>query len=244
MGIVVGILLCIVLLLFLTWRLRSRKSFPLRPIPAFKTLQGLVGRMAESAKVVHLGLGTSSVHTDQAAMTVTGLTMLRYLAEQGVAFGVSPMTTVADPVTLLAAQDVLYRAYQQKGGAAGYRSTDVQLIAPDATAYAVGAQSAVEQKRVAANVMIGHFDQEYLLLGEPGAQRGIVQMVGSDTVSAQPFMQATSEHALLGEQVFATGAYLTKRPIHIASLCVQDIARILIVLFVIAAVVIKTLIGS
>jgi hypothetical protein len=117
------------------------------------------------------------------------------------------------------------------------------MIAPDPTAYAIGAQDTINEESIAANVMVGSFGEEYLLMGETGAQREIVQMVGSDSVNAQPWMLATSDHVLLGEELFAAGAYLTHRPAHVASVHVQDTLRILIVVAVAIGVLIKTTLG-
>jgi len=235
------LLLMPLLLWWFTRRARETKEFPFRPIIAFQTLQGLLGRTAESGKRVHLSLGSSWVGGDQTAALAVGLTVLRHLADEGAALGISPIVTVADPALMLVAQDTLYRAYQRTGLTTGYRSTDVQMIAPDPTAYAVGAQETINRETVGANVMIGHFGEEYLLLGEPGAQREIVQMVGADSVPVQPLMWATSDRVLLGEELFAAGAYLTHRPEHIASLYLQDTLRVLIVIAIAIGVLLRTL---
>ena len=144
---------------------------------------------------------------------------------------------------MMVAQDVLYRAYQRKGRPAGYRATDVHMVAADPVAYAVGTQDTINDERVAANVMIGNLGEEYLLLGEAGAQREIVQIVGSNSVNAQPWMTATSNQVLLGEEVFAAGAYLTRSPAQIASLYVQDALRVFVVVAVVLGILIKTLLG-
>jgi hypothetical protein len=242
--IVLGCLLLMFLLLWVfTRQVRERKDRSLRPISAFRALRGLLGRAAESGKAVHLALGSSGLGSEQTVVGCIGLTVLNYLAEQGVAFGASPIVTVSDPMLMLAAQNVLYRAYQRKGLAMSYRSTDVHMIAPEPTAYIVGAQETVSQEDIAANVMIGSFGEEYLLLGEDGAQREMMQVVGSNSVSAQPWMLATSDHVLLGEELFAAGAYLNRRPTHIASLYLQDTLRILLVIVITIGVLIKTVLG-
>jgi hypothetical protein len=117
------------------------------------------------------------------------------------------------------------------------------MIAPDRTAYAIGAQDIINQERVVANVMVGDLGEEYLLLGEAGAQREIAQMVGSSSVNTQPLMQATSEHALIGEEVFAASAYLTRRPAHVASLHLQDALKVVIAAAIVIGILIKSLIG-
>jgi hypothetical protein len=240
---VAALAIVVLALLLLGWfarRAHKTPGFPFRPIAAFQTMQGLLGRTVESGRKVHLSLGSSGLGDEQTAAASAGLTVLRSFAEQGAAFGHSTVVTVADPILMLVAQDILYRAYQRSGLGASYRSTDVRLIAPDPAAYAVGAQEEINQERVAANVMVGHFGDEYLLLGEAGAQRGITQMVGSNTVEAQPLMMATSDRALMGEDLFAAGAYLTRRPEQVASLHVQDVLRVLLVVAILVAVAIKT----
>ena len=239
------VLVAIVLMPVLLWlfvrRLRQTKGFPLRPIRAYQTLQGLLGRAAESGKRVHLSLGRAGIGGDQTAAVSAALAVLRHVADQGAAFGFSPIVTVADPTLMIVAQDTLHRAHRRAGMEAGYRPTTVQMIAQDAAAYAIGAQMAVDQDLIAANVMIGPLGDEYLLVGEAGARREIVQLVGSNDVSVQPLMLATSDRVLLGEEMFAAGAYLSRRPEQIASIQVQDALRLLVVVAIAIGVLLKTL---
>jgi hypothetical protein len=230
-----------VLMWWFTRQARETKHFPFRPIAAFQALQGLLGRAAESGKRVHFTLGSAGIGGVHTVAVTAGLDVFRYVADQGAAFGFSPVVTVADPTTMLLAQDVLYRAYRQAGLTSSYRSTDVQLIAPDATAFAVGAQDVINDETVTANVMTGHLGEEYLLMGEPGAQRRITQVVGSDDVGVQPLAVATANRALLGEELFAAGAYLARRPEHLASLRLQDVLRVGIVVAIVIGVVLRTL---
>ena len=229
----------------LLWRftlyVRRRASAPLRRIAAFEALRGLMGRTAEQGKRVHLSLGRSGIGGAQTPTVSAGLNVLRAMADEGAAFGDTPIVTVADSVALLAAQDVVYRAHQRQGEATNYAETDVQLIAPDPTAYAIGAQDRVNDEETGANVMVGHLDEEYLLLGEPGAQRQIVQVAGSDALAAQPLMLATSDRVLLGEELYAAGAYLDRRPGQVASLYVQDVLRGLAVVAIVIGILVKTL---
>jgi hypothetical protein len=235
------LLLVPLLLWWFARRVSRSKVFPLRSIPTFQTLRGLLGRVAESGRLVHFSLGSAALGGDQTAAISAGLTALHYMADQGASFGFSPIVTVADPMLMLVAQDIMYRAYQRAGLTERYQPTMVQMIAPDPTAYAVGAQDTINQEAVSANVMLGPFGDEYLLLGEAGAQRSIVQLVGSNVVQTQPFMLATSDRVLVGEELFAAGAYLSRRPEHVASLQVQDVLRVLIVVAILVGVLIKTL---
>jgi hypothetical protein len=151
------------------------------------------------------------------------------------------VVTVADPLLMLAAQDALYRAYREQGHPAGYEPTQVQLVAPDPLAYAVGAQDRIDDERMAANVMVGRQGDEVLLLSETGAQRDLLQVAGSDALNAQALITATAGHVLVGEETFAAGAYLTRRPALVASLQVQDVLRVAAVIAILAGVLFKSL---
>jgi hypothetical protein len=199
-----------------------------------------MGRATEQDQRVHLSLGRSGVGGVQTPTVSAGLSVLRAMADEGAASGDAPIVTVADPVVLLAAQDAVYRAHKRHGSTAQYDETDVQLIAPDPTSYAAGAQDRIDDQTTGANVMVGHLDQEYLLMGEPGAQRKIVQVVGSDALSAQPYMVSTSDHVLLGEEMYAAGAYLTRKPSQVASLYVQDVMRAIVIVAIAIGILVKT----
>lgn len=240
------VLLAIPLLLLWFVARRSRRSPDLRPIPAWEALRGLVGRATEEGKQVHLSLGRAGVGGEETAVVSAALDVQRQLAREGAALELPPespalVVTVADPLLMLAAQDALYRAHREWGHPGGYDSTQVQLIAPDPLAYAVGAQDRIEDERTAANVMVGHQGDEYLLLGETGAQRDLLQVAGSDALNTQALMAATAGHVLVGEETFAAGAYLTRRPALVASLQVQDVLRAAVVIVILVGVILKSL---
>jgi hypothetical protein len=239
--------LLVIPLLLLWFIVRQRRGAPsLRPIAAWEALRGLIGRATEEGKRVHLSLGRSGIGGEQAAVASAALDVQRHLAREGAAIDASPrvaatLTTVADPLLMLAAQDTLYRAHRDRGVATDYDGTQVQLIAPDPLAYAVGAQDRIDDEQTAANVMVGHLGDEYLLLGETGAQRELLQVAGSDVLNTQALTTSTADHVLLGEEMFSAGAYLTRRPALIASLQVQDVLRVLAVIAILVGVVVKSL---
>ena len=234
--------LLVIPLLLLWFIVRARRRAPvLRPMAAWDTLRGLMGRAVEEGKQVHLSLGRSGPGAEQTAVVSAALDVQRHLAQKGAATGTAPLTTVADPLLMLAAQDALYRAYRDQGRATEYDGTCVQLIAPDPLAYAVGAQDRIDDEGTAANVMVGHLGNEYLLLGETGAQNKLLQVAGSDVLDTQALMTGTADHVLLGEEMFSAGAYLNRRPAAIASLQVEDVLRLLAVLAILAGIVIESL---
>ncbi len=70
---------------------------------------------------------------------------------------------------------------------------------------------------------------------DPGA------LAGSDNLAAQAAFLAAAEDTLLGEDLFAAGAYLGKSSAHVASLRAQDVLRVILIVVILLGVTAKTL---
>jgi hypothetical protein len=151
------------------------------------------------------------------------------------------LVTVSDATVLPIAQDILWRAYVRNGNPEGYDPTQVQLISPGPMAYAAGVSGLLERQPLTANVMIGSFGNEYLLMGETGARRGVYQIVGTSDPLTLPLVYASADDTLIGEEMFAGGAYTTRLPVQIASLLVEDWARWALAAGILVAVAVKLL---
>ncbi|MEJ2734216.1 MAG: hypothetical protein P8189_11730 [Anaerolineae bacterium] len=223
-GLVV-LLLTLPALFYLTSRVRAGKAGGLRPLPGMEELPGLVGRSAETGQALHVSVGVSGVGGVMTAQTWAGLTLLAQLANEAAACDTPLSVTVADPTVLPLAQDILWRAYVRNGNPEGYHPTQVQFVAPDPMAYAAGVAGLLEREPLTANIMVGSFGDEYLLMGETGVRRGVRQVVGTADPRTLPFVYASADDTLIGEEIFASGAYTRRLPIQIASLLTEDWAR-------------------
>lgn len=240
-------LMLLVLLVFLAFLLlahrRVRLGFrpTLRPLPGFALLDGFVGKAVETGGMLHISMGAKGIGGTSTADTMAGLMALERLAEQAVATGLKLVVTVADPSLLPIAQDTLRRAYERRGYLQGYDPLQVRYIAPDAIAYAAGVTGVLERGGVVANAMIGGFGDEFLLMGESGARRGVQQVGGASSPETLPFVYVSMDEPLLGEEIYAGGAYLSSKPSHLGSLLAQDWLRSAIILAIILGVLIRTL---
>lgn len=222
---VVLLLLLLPVLFYLTSRIRAGKAGELRPLTGMEELPGLVGRSAETGQPLHVSVGVAGVGGVTTAETWAGLSVLEKLADEAAACGTPLMVTVADATILPVAQDILRRAYTRNGNPEGYDPTQVHLVSPDSMAYAAGVAGILEREALTANVMIGSFGDEYLLMGETGARLGVRQIVGAADPRTLAFVYASADQTLMGEEMFAGGAYTRRLPIQIASLIAEDWAR-------------------
>lgn len=233
------LLLFLPILIFLTARVRAGKAGELRPLPGMNELPGAVGRSAETGQPLHVSVGVAGVGGAATAETWAGLSMLSQLADEAAVCDTPLIVTVADPTVLPIAQDIIRRAYVRQGNPDGYDPTQVRFIAPNPMAYAAGVAGLLNRESLTGSVMVGAFGDEYLLMGETGAQRGVHQIVGTADPQTLPFVYASADEALVGEDMFAVGAYITRLPMQIGSLLAQDWARWVVVAAIIVAAVAK-----
>ncbi len=255
------LLIFLLFLFFANWAVKRGAQIPLRPIAAYDTLKALLAQAAEAGRPVHLSLGIAGIGDQATADTAAGLTVLDYIADRAAVSASPPIVTLADPTALPVAQDVLRRAYQRHGILEEYDSTRARLIAPeptlgtgyspnpslyasgqrDAFAYAAGTMQLLNQQAVIANVMVGRFGDEFLLLGETGAQRNLNQMGGTSQPGVLPFVYTSVANPLIGEEIYAGGAYLSNRPGHVGSLAAQDAMRWLLIATLLIGILLKTI---
>jgi len=235
------LLLVLPVLFFLASRVQAGKTGELRPLPGVKDLSEFVGRAAETGHPLHVSVGTAGVGGAATSETWAGLTLLAELADEAAACDTPLVVTVADPTVLPLAQDTLRRAYARQGNPQGYDATQVRFIAPDPMAYAAGVAGLLEREPLVGSVMVGTFGDEYLLMGETGARAKLHQVVGTTDPRTLPFVYATADETLLGEEIFAGGAYTKKLPIQIGSLLTQDWARWAVIAAIVLLAVFKIL---
>jgi hypothetical protein len=230
------------LLIFLFSNRAKQEQVPsLRPIAAFDALKSLMARAIEAGQKVHLSLGIGSVNDTTFADTLAGLAVLEYASRQGAPAGNAPVVTMADPAVMLLAENTLRKAYDTDRHGADQAAAQVRWISPQPAAYAAGVMGVLALDDVAGNVMIGNFGDEYLIMGETAhhQRQPITTVAGASDPNVLPYVFATAPQGLWGEEMFAAGAYLAKKPSHIGSLLAQDAVRWLVSLIILGGVLLK-----
>ncbi|HVN15321.1 MAG TPA: DUF6754 domain-containing protein [Anaerolineales bacterium] len=236
----VTIVVSLLLLLLLTF-IRRKSTPKLRPIPALTRLYRAIGLSVEDGTRLHISLGRGGLLTGRGGASLSGLSALRYLVERTSASDRPPVATSGDPALALLSQDTLKAGYQATGADELYQPTTGRLSGMSPFSFAAGAMPVVRDENVSANVMLGDFGPESALIIESAERVNIPTLGGTDDVSAQAVLYAAAQEPLIGEEMFAAGAYLGAGPAHSASLTVQDVLRWLIVLFLLVGAGLKFL---
>jgi len=224
----------------LTLRAKGGRRIPLRPIAAYRRLQALVSQGAESGEPIHVAIGSGRLGSDATLESLMGLTLFDYVARRASAANQPTLGTVGDATILPAAQAVLHQARAEAGYAERYIGREVQFYGPEPLAYSAGAYAAAARQRPLGTAMIGRFGAEGLWLSESAAGLGMTRLGGTTDPSSTALLAASVDDLLIGEEVFAAGAYL-HRPSHLGSLATQDIFRLVTILAIILGVLLMSL---
>ena len=223
--IVVGAALLLVVFTFV----RRRSPAALRKIEAFERLTHAIGLAVENGTRLHISLGRGNLFTARGGSAFAGLAMLRRLAERTAVSDRPPIVTSGEASLSILSQDTLQAGYKAAGAEDQYRPSTGRLTGLTPFSYAAGTIPVTRDENVSANVLLGDFGPEAALLAE-AADRENTHLIGaSDNLSAQAVLYAAAQDPLIGEELFASGAYVGAGPSHEASLQVQDLLRWLII---------------
>jgi len=234
------IVLTALLLLGLTL-LRRRSPATLRSIDAFERLKRAAGISVETGTRLHISLGSGNLLTSRGGSAFAGLAMLRRLVERASISDRPPVVTSGDAPISLLSQDTLQAGYKAAGADDQYRVSTGRLTGLTPFAYAAGTLPITRDENVSANVVIGDLGVEAALLAEAADRQDAHLIAASDNLSAQSVLYATAQEPLVGEELFASGAYIGAGASHEASLQVQDILRWLVIVAIVVGAALKAL---
>ncbi len=221
------------------WKRKSPAN--LREIPALTRLHRTLGLSIEDGTRLHISLGTGSLLDARGGSALAGLAMLRHIAERTSVSDKPSVASAGDPTLGLLTQDTLQAGYQAAGVEELYVPTAGRVTGLSPFGYAAGAMNISQNENVSANIIIGHFGPEAALLTEASDRDNVMMIGASDELSGQSVLFANTQDALIGEELFATGAYLGAGASHVASLTVQDILRWLVILALLGGAAAKLL---
>lgn len=237
----IGLILVLIaagLLLGLTFV--RRKSTPtFREIAAFTRLKRSVGISVEDGTRLHISLGRGGLQTSNGAPGLAGLAMLRHLSEQTSASDKPPIVTSGAGDLAILTRDTLQAGYKAAGAQEIYNPATGRLTGLTPFSFAAGAISSMRDENVSTNLIIGHFGPEVALLTDTAERTNSPAVAATVDPAAQAVLYTSVDEPLIGEELFAAGAYSDAGRAHTASLQVQDIFRWGIILILLVGSALK-----
>jgi hypothetical protein len=219
--------------------IQQRSPFSFRNIPAFPRIRRAVSLVVEDGTRLHVSLGRGSLLTPFGVAAYAGLSLLRRLGEITSLSDRPPIATSGDGLLNIVAQDTLRDAHEAVAVDQNFNMNNGRLTGLTPFSYAAGVMPAIRDEVISTNVLIGNFGVEVGLLTEAAERQNASVIAASDNLPAQAVLFAATADPLIGEELFAAGAYIQAGDMHAASLLVQDILRWLIIVILIAGAILK-----
>jgi len=167
------------------------------------------------------------------------LSMLRRVAELTSVSDRPPVVTSGDGALAALSQDTLKSSYEAAVAVERYDAQTGRLTGLTPFSYAAGALTVMRDENISTNVMAGSFGIEVALMIDAAERTNTFSMVASDNLPAQSVLYASTPNPLIGEELYAAGAYVQAGPFHAASLSAQDVLRWGVIIVMVVGAVLK-----
>lgn len=214
-------------ILYIFWARRG--NLFIRRIAGLDAVEEAVGRATEMGKPI---LYCNGIGLIDYISTVASLNILAQVTKKIAQYDTPITVPTADPVVHAVAREMVKEGYNSAGRPDLFKEDGVYFITSDQMGYAAALAGIMSREKPATNFFMGYYAAESLVLAESGAATGAIQIAGTDQISQLPFFITACDYTLIGEELYAASAYLSKEPLLVGSLKGQDACKLLIVFFV------------
>ncbi len=215
---------------------RSGKDLYIRRISGLESMDEAVGRATEMGRPILFVPGIMDLDDMQ---TIAGLTILSHLAKKAATYDSEILVPVCRSMVLSAAREIVKEAYLQAGRPDAFNPDTIFYLTDDQFGFVAGVDGIILRDKPAANFYLGTFYAESLILAETGFASGAIQTAGTAMSSQLPFFVAACDFTLIGEELFAASAYLSKEPSQLGGLKGQDWGKAIFVAVLIIGIILE-----
>jgi len=223
--------------LYFIQRAKKGESLFVRRIAGLDAIEEAAGRAAEMGKPI---LYISGIEDMDNLQTVASMIILGNVAELVASYDVPLLVPICVPFVLTVAEESVKQGYVKAGRPEAYNPNNVKYLTQEQFAYAAGVSGIMLREKPAANFMFGSFFAESLLMAETGFSTGAIQVAGTANIHQLPFFVVACDYTLIGEELYAASAYLSREPKLLGSLKGSDLAKFLIMIILLLGVVLES----
>lgn len=235
-----GILLCVLSALIVMAILAARRGRELfiRRIAGVDAIDEAVGRATEMGRPIFFSVGLGGIDI----VTLQAFSVVGHVARMAATFRTRLIVPVADPLAIPVLEEIIREACNEVGRPEMFNPDDIRFLSDQQFAYAAGCVGIMHRERPATNLLFGTFQAESLILAETGQHIGALQVGGTPSQLQTPFFIATCDYVVIGEEYYATSAYLSREPVLLGSLVGQDRCKMVLLALVLLGVLTVSLI--
>ena len=208
-----------------------------RRIAGVDAVDEALGRTAELGRPISFSTGLTGVNP----VLYACLGVLFYVGQKAARYKSKLFVPQCDPEAMAIVEDVVRDSYRSVGRMGQFNPQNILFLSESQFAFASGYMGMIHREQVASAFLFGHFAAESLILAEAGQQVGAMQVGASVSPEQVAFFICACDYTLIGEELYASSAYLSREPIQLGSLYGQDRAKLIFFLLIIIGVFIATL---
>lgn len=217
-NLILAILFAALILLSIRHARRNHDLF-LRRIPGLDAVEEAIGRATEMGKPILYLTGSDSMSS---LSTIAATVILGEVAKRAALYDTQILVPHRDPIVMAVCQEIVKEAYLEAGRPDAYREDSNFFITDDQFSYTAAVNGIMLRDRPAVHFFMGYYYAEALLLTEIGSSTGAIQIAGTDSEHQLPFFVTTCDYTLIGEELYAASAYLSREPVMVGTLLGQD----------------------
>ena len=212
---------------------RSGKEVFIRRIPGLEAVDEAIGRATEMGRSILYSTGLGGISN---VATIASMTILGQVARRTADYETTLRVPCNDPIVMNVVREMVKTSYLDEGRPDAYNEDNIFFLTESQFAYAAGVDGMMLREKPAAIFLQGTFYAESLILAETGNSIGAIQIAGTDSEHQLPFFIAACDYTLIGEELYAASAYLSREPMLLGSLKGQDWGKLLIFAMIVVGV--------
>lgn len=197
-------------------------DIPIRRLAGLDALDEAIGRATEMGRPVLYIPGTDEIKEMQ---TIYSMMILRHVARKTAEYGTPLIVPTKNAVVMTFAEEAVRQGCVDAGRPDAFIADNVRYLSDEQFAYCAGIAGIMYREKPAANIYMGMFYAESLLLAETGFLAGAIQVAGTARFEQIPFFVVACDYTIMGEEYYAVTAYLTRDPSLVGSIRAGDVVK-------------------
>jgi len=220
---------------------KGKINVSLRPIVGLDAIEEAVGRATEMGRPIHFSPGLGDVTSTTSPDTLAALQLLSFVTDLSAKYDARLLVTIRKPDVFPIAQELVRSGYQAANKPESYREDTVRYVSSDQVAYAAGVIGLMHQEKVASSILAGLYTGEALLIAESGASLGMMQVAITASVMQIPFFVAACDYTIIGEELYAAGAYVSGNKMRLGAIAGQDCIKLAVMAIIVVGTIVTSL---
>jgi len=226
------------LVIYFIEKAKGGKELFVRSIAGLAKIDEAVGRATEMGKPILYIPGIDDMNNIQ---TVASMIILGNVAKTVAQYDTPIIVPLRSTFVLPVAEEAVRQGYLSAGRPDAFNKDNIRYISDEQFAYAASVNGIMLREKPAANLLLGSFFAESLVLAETGFSTGAIQIAGTANIHQLPFFIVACDYTLIGEELFAASAYLSREPKLIGALKGSDYVKAIVLIVLSAGAILVSL---